>query len=374
MMPVNKAKVPTKNGNQWFFRVNYKDEFNNNKQYNSKKYATRNEAKQAEIDYLKNLKKNISVPSKMTIGDLWEAFLEYQEDKVRISTKVGYKYRCKYLKMLFNIKCVDFNISYFEKWKKYVNEQPNMKDVSKNDVLKILKALLHFGIKRYNFDFNQAILLMERFKNPEEKKSEREVYEYDEFIEFLSAEDNIRYKCLWETLYFCGLRIGEARGLTWNDIDFDKKLMSINKQVLSIDNYSSNFYVSNPKTDSSIRTIPIADELLFDLKSYYDELSKFKNFNLEFYVFGNDNGIRPLAYKQAQRRKGEIAIKAGVKEIRLHDFRHSCASLLVNSGAPITVVSKYLGHSNTTETLKTYSHMFNGALNQTMEVINNLKK
>lgn len=93
------------------------------------------------------------------------------------------------------------------------------------------------------------------------------------------------------------------------------------------------------------------------LKEYYTELSKYKTFNLEFYVFG----IRPLTYKQEQRRKGEIAIKAGVKEIRLHDFRHSCASLLVNSGAPITVVSKFMGHSNTTETLKTYSHMFNGA-------------
>ena len=373
-MPVNKAKTPTKNGNQWFFRINYQDEFNNSKQYNSKKYATRSEAKEAEIEYLKNLNKRTPAPSKMTFGDLWESFLEYQDDKVRISTKVGYKYRCKYLEPLFKIKCVDFNINYYEKWKKYVNEQENMKDVSKNDILKVLKALMHYGIKIYNFDFNQTLLLMEKFKNPQEKKSERDVYEYNEFIQFLSAEDELRFRCLWETLYYCGLRIGEARGLTWADIDFDNKLLSINKQVLSIDNYSSNFYVSNPKTDSSIRTIPIANELLSDLKKYYDELSKYKNFNVEFYVFGNDHGYRPLAYKQAQRRKGEIAAKAGVKEIRLHDFRHSCASLLVNSGAPITVVSKFMGHSNTTETLKTYSHLFNCALDQTMDIINNLSK
>lgn len=114
--------------------------------------------------------------------------------------------------------------------------------------------------------------------------------------------------------------------------------------------------------------------MLSDLKKYYDELSKYKNFNVEFYVFGNDHGYRLLAYKQAQRRKGEIATKAGVKEIRLHDFRHSCASLLVNSGAPITVVFKFMGHSNTTETLKTYSHLFNCALDQTMDIINNLSK
>lgn len=373
-MSVNKAKTPTKDGKCWFFRVPYRDEFNAIKQYNSKKYATRAEAKEAELEYLNKLKENINVPMKMTIEDLWNAFLEYQDDKVRISTKVGYKYRGKYLVPLYNIKCVDFNIMYFENWKKYMNSQPDMKDVSKNDILKVLKAVLHFGIKRYNFNFNQVILLMEKFKNPEEKKSERQIYEYDEFMKFLSAEDELRFRCLWEALYYCGLRIGEARGLTWEDIDFNNKRLSINKQVLSIDNYSSNFYVCNPKTDSSIRNIPIADELLNDLKQYYDEVSKFKNFDKKFYVFGNDFGIRPLVYAQAQRRKGEIANKAGVKEIRLHDFRHSCASLLVNNKAPITVVSSFLGHSNTTETLKTYSHLFKGALNETMDVINNLKK
>ncbi|MBO5376016.1 MAG: tyrosine-type recombinase/integrase [Bacilli bacterium] len=47
--------------------------------------------------------------------------------------------------------------------------------------------------------------------------------------------------------------------------------------------------------------------------------------------------------------------------MRLHDFRHSCASLLVNNQAPITVLSSFMGHSNTTETLKTYSHLFKGS-------------
>ena len=373
-MSVNKAKTPTKDGKYWFFRVVYKDEFNTPKRYNSKKYFTRAEANEAELEFLNKLKENVNIPTKMTFKDLWNAFLEYQDDKVRISTKVGYKYRGKYLVPLYKIKCVDFNIVYYEKWKKYINSQPNMKDISKNDILKVLKAVLRFGIKRYNFNFNKLLMLMEKFKNTDEKKTERQIYEYDDFIKFLSAKDDLKYKCLWQTLYYCGLRIGEARGLTWEDIDFSNKRLHINKQVLGIDNYSSNYYVCNPKTDSSIREIPIADELLNDLKKYYNGVSKFKNFNKKFYVFGNDFGIRPLVYAQAQRRKGEIVNKAGVKEIRLHDFRHSFASLLVNNKAPITVVSSFLGHSNTTETLKTYSHLFKGTLNETMDVINNLKK
>ena len=114
----------------------------------------------------------------------------------------------------------------------------------------------------------------------------------------------------------------------------------------------------------------MCDALYEDLKKYYDNVSKYKNFNDDFFIFGNDKGLTPLAYKQAQRRKGEIANKAGIKEIRLHDFRHSCASFLVNNGAPVTMVSKYLGHSNSSETLNTYSHLFNTTSSEVINTIN----
>ena len=71
--------------------------------------------------------------------------------------------------------------------------------------------------------------------------------------------------------------------------------------------------------------------------------------------------------------EGSIAKKAEVKEIRLHDFRHSCASLLINKGLPVTVVSKYLGHASINETLHTYAHIFNGALNDVSDVLNELE-
>ena len=80
-----------------------------------------------------------------------------------------------------------------------------------------------------------------------------------------------------------------------------------------------------------------------------------------------------LAYKQVQRRKGEIAQKAGVKEIRLHDFRHNCASFLVNNGTPVTMVSKYLGHSNSSETLNTYYHLFNTTSSEVINTINRVR-
>ncbi len=64
---------------------------------------------------------------------------------------------------------------------------------------------------------------------------------------------------------------------------------------------------------------------------------------------------------------------AKVKTIRIHDFRHSCASLLINNGASITLVAKYLGHSNITTTLNTYTHLFKNELDDMIETINNLE-
>lgn len=67
-----------------------------------------------------------------------------------------------------------------------------------------------------------------------------------------------------------------------------------------------------------------------------------------------------------------IAKNSNIKRIRLHDFRHSCASLLINNNANIAVVSKFLGHSSIEETLDTYTHMFKNKLNDAVNTINKL--
>ena len=73
-------------------------------------------------------------------------------------------------------------------------------------------------------------------------------------------------------------------------------------------------------------------------------------------------------------RKNTNCEKAGVKQIRLHDLRYSCASLLINKGANIQVVAKYLGQTKIEKTLKTYSHLFISTLDEIINVIYPLEK
>ncbi len=83
-------------------------------------------------------------------------------------------------------------------------------------------------------------------------------------------------------------------------------------------------------------------------------------------MFGN---IDPLAATTLLDRKTKNAFMARIKDIRIHDFRHSCASLLIDSGANITLVAKYLGHSKIDETLNTYSHMYQNRLDTIFNII-----
>ena len=73
------------------------------------------------------------------------------------------------------------------------------------------------------------------------------------------------------------------------------------------------------------------------------------------------------------RINGRIAKNADIRRIPLHSFRHSCASLLINSGTNITLVAKYLGRTKIDETLNTYTHLFNSALNEVVDLIDKLE-
>ena len=72
---------------------------------------------------------------------------------------------------------------------------------------------------------------MTNFTNPNEMPKEMEFYTYDEFKQFIKYETDLKNKSLFETLYYCGLRNGEMRGITWDDIDFNKQTIRVNKQI-----------------------------------------------------------------------------------------------------------------------------------------------
>ena len=361
----------TKDGRSWVFIQYSKGLDGKRHQYQSQAYMTEDEAIQAEKAYL-NKYKDVEVNPHMTFKEAYTIYYDYQKDKIKDSTLKTYRDRIKYMGLLDNVELVNLNWDLYQKWRAQMNKT-NLCDRYKTDIQKFIKQVINFAEKQWDFNLRKFYNKLEPFKTPGALKKKIDSYEREEFFKFISVVDDLRYKCFFELLYYCGLRRSEARGLQWKHIDFINKTLTVSQQVLnpSNSNASTEWYISSTKTEASNRTIPISTTLLNDLaelKKTNERLSKFKQ---TWFVLGDDV---PMATGRMYFYRDKYAEKAGIRRIRLHDFRHSCASALISGAAPITAVSNFLGHSETTETLETYTHMFKKDLANVPKFFDTLEK
>lgn len=361
----------TKDGRSWVFIQYSKGLDGKRHQYQSQAYMTEDEAIQAEKVYL-NKYKDVEVNPHMTFKEAYTIYYDYQKDKIKDSTLKTYRDRIKYMGLLDNVELVNLNWDLYQKWRAQINKT-NLCDRYKTDIQKFIKQVINFAEKQWDFNLRKFYNKLEPFKTPGALKKEMDFYEPEEFFKFISVVDDLRYKCFFELLYYCGLRRSEARGLQWKHIDFKNKLLTVSQQVLnpSNSNASAEWYISSTKTEASNRTIPVPTTLLNDLSELKKTNEKFSKFKQTWFVLGDDI---PIATGRMYFYRDKYAEKAGIRRIRLHDFRHSCASALISGAAPITAVSNFLGHSETTETLETYTHMFKKDLANVPKFFDTLEK
>ena len=171
-------------------------------------------------------------------------------------------------------------------------------------------------------------------------------------------------------MYYCGLRRDDLKGLSWDNIDFENKTLSVVKNVTNLNGNHGFWQLTTTKTRTSTRTRSMPDVLVNDLRELKVQNKKHQYmFTEKDFVFGDNNPLHPDVLR---RNKNEFAQKAGIKQIRIHDFRHSCASLLINNGASIMIVAKYLGHAKIDETLNTYSHLFKNKMDEIVDLMNKM--
>lgn len=334
----------------------------------SKAYKTEVEAKRAEKEYLK-MSEVFEGDMNMTFKELYTKYYEIQKDIVRYSTLKTYRDRIKYIGMFDKVKLKDMDAIHYQKWRAEMMKA-NISNSYKNEIQKFLKIVINWAVKTYGFNMNKFYGRMEPFTSASDIKKEMDFYTLEEFNQFISSAPNLQIRCMYETLYYCGLRRGEARGLQWKDINWVDKRLSVTKQAVTNGSESSTIYeLTKPKTEKSNRILPIAEILFRDLKQLYEDQKQFADFNDNWFIFG---GFIPITFYQMRHKNIEIAKDANIKRIRLHDFRHSCASLLINNNANIAVVSQFLGHASIEETLDTYTHMFKDKLYDAVNTINKL--
>lgn len=211
------------------------------------------------------------------------------------------------------------------------------------------------------YDIPNVVDQVRGFRSNEERKEMR-IWSREQFERALAQIDSPEYRALFLFFYWTGARLGEVQALTWKDIDFKNKTVTFNKTYVRHKTNGRGAYVKNsPKTDSSIRTIKLPDILIEQLKTYHDG----HNGN---FVFEKDGKPFP---EQSIRNYLKVAeIKAGLPHLRVHDFRHSHASLIISITHDILLVSKRLGHSSIDITLKTYAHLMPNSESNLIDKIN----
>lgn len=226
---------------------------------------------------------------------------------------------------------------------------------TKNITLGYVRSVFKFASEIYRIP-NVSAVLKNFKKTKDEKMSEMQVWTIDEFNQFIACVDNPIYKTFFETLFWTGCRRGEAIALQCNDLE--DKMIHIRHSQRSMKEG-----LKPTKTGVS-RKVRIDDEL-------YQKLLELKNEYKQGYLFGGEISLAPTTIDAYFKKAIE---KSGVHPIRIHDLRHSHATVLINNGVNIVAVSKRLGHADINETLKTYTHLLNDTDEQMMNMINNLKK
>ena len=306
---------------------------------------TKREAKEAYEEYIRThvvvSKAQSENEGVELFGELIRLYLENQKTRLKVSTYYDTESKINnHIVPFFGTKRTkDVTPALVLQWQRTLEGYSYR---YKSNLRNYLSSIFKFG-ERY-YDVKNIMVKVEPLRNLEPKK-EMLCWSDEEFRTFIKAIEDPLYNCFFRFLYVSGCRKGEAYAITFDDIDESAGTVKITKSVTRKDP-SAPYAITTPKNASSNRTVFLPQGLIKDMMALKQDGDTF--------VFG---GTRPLPDRTVTRVLDRACEKAGVKRIRLHDFRHSCASLLISKGVSIVAVSKRLGHTNIEQTLNTYSHM-----------------
>ncbi|BDU04088.1 tyrosine-type recombinase/integrase [Nocardia cyriacigeorgica] len=216
-------------------------------------------------------------------------------------------------------------------------------------ILRVLRAAIQDAVEEDLLARNVA----KQVKMPAGRVRKEKPWSEAEALQFLETAKDHRLYALWSVALAIGLRRGEALGLRWTDVDLTEGTVDIARALYRVGGRLDLFDV---KTEGSEATVPLPPKLLQILRQHRrdqlqdTELAKANKLGL---VFTTTKGT-PLEPRNINRAFSELVKKAGVRPIRLHDLRHSCATLLFAQGVEAATVQRILRHSSISTTTSIY--------------------
>ena len=183
----------------------------------------------------------------------------------------------------------------------------------------------------------------------------------DDVPKFLQFAEETPYFIFFYTLLYTGMRRGEALALKWKNLDPDLATVSVVESGYKL---KKEYIIKEPKTPHSRRQIALSPTLAIALRKHREReeavrLTLGRPLSDQDFVFAHPDGT-PLAPDTVTHAFAKILARAGLPHVRLHDLRHTHATIMLRAGVHPKIVSERLGHSSIRITLDTYSHVLPG--------------
>ncbi|MBQ5735169.1 MAG: site-specific integrase [Lachnospiraceae bacterium] len=334
-----KAERDVKTG-KWLIQYRYTDWQGNRKKSTKRGFNTKREAE----EWLRNFLVTQQADFNMLFEDFIKIYYADMETRLREHTMRTKKYLIdlKLLPYFGKMKLNEIKAADIRKWQNELMQQgyaPTYLRTINNQ----LAAIFNYAVKYYDLPNNPCRKAGSMGKG---KADEMQFWTKEEFEQFIDVVMNKQQSYMaFMTLFWTGMRMGELLALVVSDVDFQKRTISITK---SYQRMGGRDVITEPKTPKSKRVITIPQFLAVDLQDYLNSM----------YGVQDEDRLFPIT-KYYLEHEMERGIKgSGVKRIRIHDLRHSHASMLVEMGFSPLEIAERLGHEKIETTLNTYSHLY----------------
>ena len=334
-----KAEKDKKTG-KWLIQYRYTDWQGKRRKSTKRGFATKREAE----EWLRNFLITQKADFDMKFENFWKMYYADMETRLREHTMRTKKYivELKILPYFGNKRVNDITAADIRQWQNElikIGYSPTYLKTINNQ----LSAIFNYAVRYYDLKSNPCAKAGSMGKS---KAEEMDFWIGEEFRKFIDSVMNKRLSYMaFMTLYWTGMRMGELLALNPKDVDLEKRTISITK---SYQRLGKKDVITPPKTPKSKRVITIPEFLAADIKDYMDSL----------YDLQEDDRLFPITKYYLEHEMQRGIKESGVKRIRVHDLRHSHASMLIELGFSPLEIANRLGHEKVETTLNTYAHLY----------------
>lgn len=342
-----------KRDGSWEYRISYKALDGSYKQKSKRGFRTKADAQRAAMEAEREIINGFEVDKEISLYDYFLQWAKiHKKTQVTDITWDKYLYTASKIKYIFKqTKLTSVTSTIYQTFLNDLGANLAQATVERinGHIKQAVEMALHEGVIQKDFTkfsrikaSSQGIDLKTKFLQPDE---------YKKVLEISRNKIDVQSYAVIYLIAITGMRFGEALGITWDDVDFKNKLISVNKTW----DYKQNTGFKDVKTASSTRDIPLSDKDLETLRKY----KKSHPLKIDRRLFSkvSNNAIN----KTLRRIVG--------RNVHAHSLRHTYASFLISQHIELLSISKLLGHKDMNVTIKVYSHQLKNLEQESNEEI-----